>query len=172
MCSAMRVAVVISTSRMFACPGTACLLSRAAWSTWSADLRGRDPHLVVDALGLGRVDGQTERREDVEIVRLPRMEGFAIHGDIRNWTPAAKSTLPSVHSNACCGVHSALSVGFDNGNTIGRSVFAATPWTTASVKRPCGRADADQDRRLEGLDGLGQVWSGRQVFGVHLLGRG
>mmetsp|Transcript_25742 Transcript_25742/g.60719 ORF Transcript_25742/g.60719 Transcript_25742/m.60719 type:complete len:338 (+) Transcript_25742:96-1109(+) len=47
--------------------------------------------------------------------------------------PVATTARPSVHSYACCGVHSAMLVGLLIGMTIGRSAKSAVRRTTCSV---------------------------------------
>ena len=65
-----------------------------------------------------------------------------------NGLPVATIARPSDHPIASSAVHSLLLVGFDSGNTIGRSLTAAIARTTASVNRP---AVPDVPMRIVGL---------------------
>ena len=56
-----------------------------------------------------------------------------------NGEPVATMARPSVHSYACCGVHSAFAVGFDIGITMGVWVYDIAR-TSSSEKRPAGWA--------------------------------
>src|SRR4051794_41508009 len=53
-----------------------------------------------------------------------------------NGLPVATIARPSDQVTACSAVHSLLLVGFDSGNTTGRSFTAAIARTTASVNTP------------------------------------
>src|SRR6478736_7108827 len=53
-----------------------------------------------------------------------------------NGEPHANSARPSDQRYACVAVHSALDVGFESANTIGRLLSEAMVRTTSSVKAP------------------------------------
>src|SRR6185295_5769685 len=71
-----------------------------------------------------------------ELLHCPMRKVRPLRTTAGNGLPLATIARPSDQATACSAVHSLLLVGFDSGNTIGRSLTAAIARTTGSVNRP------------------------------------